>query len=231
MNGSTGAPVSTPTETVSSPLVTVMTQAGSGEVTRLLTAAAGGDPEAVNRLWAAVYDELHRLARHQLAREGPGCALDSTTLVHEAYLRMMGPDAGEWENRRHFFGAAARAMRHIRVDDARRRGIRRGREHPPETTGDPQPCFDDDPLEILAVDEALRALEQVAPRRAEVVLLRYFVGLTIDETAAVLGVAPRTVDEEWRFAKAWLHRELSKGGSTWILKADGDETGDGLTGV
>lgn len=209
-----------------------MAPAGSDDVTRLLTAAAGGDPAAVNRLWSAVYEELHRLARYQLARERGRCSLDSTTLVHEAYLRLVGPEPVEWENRRHFFGAAARAMRQIRVDDARRRGsAKRGGNHQPGSLEDPPPFFDDDPLEVLAVDEALRALEQVAPRRAEVVLLRYFIGLSVNETAAVLDIAPRTVDEEWRFARAWLHRELSRGGTTRIMRADGDGAGDDPQGV
>lgn len=206
--------------------------AGSGDVTRLLRAAASGEPAAVGALWSAVYEELRRLARQQLAREGPGCSLDSTALVHEAYLRMVGPGPVVWENRRHFFGAAARAMRQIRVDDARRRGrARGGREPEPGPAGGQAPSFDDDPLEVLAVDEALRALERVAPRRAEVVLLRYFGGLSVDETAAVLDVAPRTVDEEWRFARAWLHRELSKGGSTRILRAEGHDAGDDRAGL
>ncbi len=209
-----------------------MADSPPGEVTRLLAAAVTGDSAAVDRLWSAVYDELRRLARYQLTREGGNCSLDSTTLVHEAYLRLVGPEPVQWENRRHFFGAAARAMRQIRVDDARRRGCaRRGRDHELSPLDDQQPFLDDDPIEVLAVDEAIRTLEQVAPRRAEVVMLRYFVGLSIDETAEVLNIAPRTVDEEWRFAKAWLHRELSKGGSTRILRTDGHDAGHDPKGV
>lgn len=212
--------------------VSTMADSGSGEVTRLLTAAARGDSAAANRVWSAVYDELHRLARQQLAREGGRCSFDSTTLVHEAYLRLVGPGPVAWDSRRHFFGAAARAMRNIRVDDARRRGrVRRGSNHRPGPLVEEQPIFDDDPLEVLAVDEAVQALEQAEPRRAEVVLLRYFVGLSVDETAAVLDISPRTVDDEWRFAKAWLHRELTKGESTATMRVDGYDAGDDPKGL
>ncbi len=183
-----------------------------GPVTQLLVAAGRGDAAAADRLWSAVYDELRRVARCQLAREGPGCTLDSTSLVHEAFLRLTGDEPIEWANRRHFFGAAARAMRRIRVDDARKRGrFKRGGGQQPELSNEEPPVFDDDPVEVLAVDEALQNLEHTAPRQAEVVMLRYFAGLSVDETAGALDVSPRTVDYEWRFARAWLHRELSKG--------------------
>jgi len=189
-----------------------MASTNTGSVTQLLFAAGKGDATAANRLWSAVYDELHRLARGQLAREGRGCALDSTSLVHEAYLRLVGSEPVEWENRRHFFGAAARAMRQIRVDDARKRGrVKRGGEHRPSPLNAEPPIFSDDPTEVLAVDEALKTLEQTAPRQAQVVMLRYFAGLSVDETAAAMNISPRTVDAEWRFARAWLHREFSKG--------------------
>lgn len=209
-----------------------MAQAGSGDVTRLLAAAGGGDPAAVDRLWAAVYDELRRLAQHQLAREGGRCSLETTTLVHEAYLRLVGPEPVEWDNRRHFFGAAARAMRRIRVDDARKRkSARRGGNQEPGPLDDQLPVFEGDPLEVLAVDEAVEELERSAPRRAEVVMLRYFAGLSVDETAEVLGVAPRTVDAEWRFARAWLHRALSRDGSKPIARTDGHDAEHDATGV
>ncbi len=208
-------------------------------VTQLLDAAAQGDAAAVNRLWSTVYEELHDLARAQLAREGPGCSLQSTSLVNEAYLRLIGDGHVEWANRRHFFSAAAKAMRRICVDDARRRErLKRGggpaqpvgpadasdwsARAPGTLLGDP-PAPEQDPAEVLAIDEALQKLEQTDPRRAELVMLRYFAGLSIDETAAALGVSPRTVDTEWRFAKAWLHRELSKGSSTWCGRSDGDD--------
>ena len=181
-------------------------------LTQLLVATRQGDRLAADRLWSTVYDELHRLAQWQLAREGPRCNFDSTSLVHEAFLRLIGDEPVEWANRRHFFGAAARAMRRIRVDDARRRGrLRHGGGRQPDPISEDPPVFGDDPTEVLAIDEALQSLERAAPRQAEVVMLRYFAGLSVDETAAALAVSPRTVDYEWRFARAWLHRELTKG--------------------
>jgi RNA polymerase sigma factor (TIGR02999 family) len=182
---------------------------------------------------------LHGLARAQLAQEGPGCSLQNTSLVNEAYLRLIGDGHVEWANRRHFFAAAAKAMRRICVDDARRRErLKRGggqaqpagpadasdrsARAPGTLLGDP-PAPEQDPAEVLAIDEALQKLEQDDPRRAELVMLRYFAGLSIDETAAALGVSARTVDTEWRFAKAWLHRELSKGSSTCCGRSDSDD--------
>ena len=188
-----------------------MADTDPGPVTQLLVAAGQGDAAAADRLWSTVYDELRRLARGQLAREHSGCSLDSTSLVHEAYLRLVGREPIEWANRRHFFAAAARAMRHIRVEDARRRGrFKRGGGRQASPLTDEPPIFDDDPVEVLAIDEALRNLEKVSPRQAEIVMLRYFAELSVDDTAEALGVSPRTVDYEWRFARAWLHRELSR---------------------
>ena len=181
-------------------------------VTQLLVAAGRGDARASSRLWTVVYEELRQLARRQLASEGPDCTFESTTLIHEAFLRLVGDEPVEWANRRHFFAAAARAMRHIRIDDARKRGrIKRGGDRQARPVNDELAIFDNDPMEVLAVDEALKKLEKVAPRQAEIVMLRYFAGLSIDETAQALEVSPRTVDYEWRFARAWLHRELSRG--------------------
>ncbi len=201
----------------------VMSQPVSA-VTQLLDAAAQGDAAAVNRLWSTVYEELHGLARAQLAREGPACSLQSTSLVNEAYLRLIGDGHVEWANRRHFFSAAAKAMRRICVDDARRRErLKRGSGQAPGTLLEDPPAARQDPAEVLAIDEVLQKLEQADPRRAELVMLRYFAGLSIDETAAALGVSARTVDTEWRFAKAWLHRELSKGSSTCCGRSDRDD--------
>jgi RNA polymerase sigma factor (TIGR02999 family) len=193
-------------------------------LTSLLDAAAHGDAAAVNKLWSSVYEELHRLAQTQLAQEGPGCSLQTTSLVNDAYLRLIGDGHVEWANRRHFFGAAAKAMRRILVDDARKRGrLKRGGGQPPVPLVDEPLVPGRDLAMVLAVDEALQELEKVDPPRAEIVMLRYFAGLSIDETAAALGVSPRTVDTGWRFARAWLHRELSKGDSTWRARADSDD--------
>lgn len=166
----------------------------------------------MNQLWALVYPELQRLAQAQLAGEPGGRTLQRTTLVHEAYLRLTAGEDVQWENRRHFFAAAAQAMRRIRVDYARKRKCQKrgGGEQPGPLVNEP-PVFDQDPAEVLGVHEAVTKLEQIDPRKAEVVVLRYFAGLTVKETAHVLGVSPKTVDNEWRFAKAWLLRDMSKG--------------------
>lgn len=191
-----------------------MSASDSESVTQLLVAAGDGDARANSRLWSRVYDELRRLARRQLADEGRDCLLESTSLVHEAFLRLVGDEPIEWANRRHFFAAAARAMRHIRVDDARKRGrIKRGGGQRPDSLPGEPTASEQDPLEALAIDESLKKLEQAAPRQAEIVMLRYFAGLSVDETAQVLGISPRTVAYEWRFARAWLHRELARGDS------------------
>lgn len=189
-----------------------MSGSSSQSVTRLLTAIGQGDEAARSKLWRLVYDELHHVARRQLAREAPGRTLQPTSLVHEVFLRLTAGGAVQFENRRHFFGAAARAMRQIRIDDARRRGrVKRGGGKRPGVVDQEPAVFDQDPAQVLAVDEALKRLEQMDPRKAEVVTLRYFTGLTEEETAAALDLSRRTVQMEWRLAKAWLHRELSKG--------------------
>ena len=181
-------------------------------VTQLLQALSQGHTSAQKELWSLIYEELHGLARGQMAKEPAGLTLQSTALVHEAYLRLIGDENVQWANRRHFFGAAANAMRRIRIDDARRRGRqKRGGGQQRVPIDEANAVLDQDPAQVLAIDEALTKLEQADPRKAEVVMLRYFAGLSVDETAEALGVAPRTVDSEWRFAKAWLHRELKRG--------------------
>ena len=201
-----------------------MAERAAGPITQLLDAVGGGDSEALNRLWSTVYDELHRLARSQLAQEGSGCSFQTTSLVNETYLRLIGDGDVSWANRRHFFGAAAKAMRRILVDDARmRERLKRGGGQAPGPLLDELPGPEQDPLKLLAISEALEKLEHVDPPRAEIAMLRYFAGLSIDETAAAINVSPRTVDTGWRFARAWLHRELSKGDSTWCGRGTHDE--------
>lgn len=201
-----------------------MTSRPSSPITQLLDAAALGDAAAANRLWPAIHEELHHLARAQLAHEGPGCSLQTTSLVNEAYIRLIGDGEIAWANRRHFFGAAAKAMRRILVDDARSRGrVKRGGGQKPGQLDEEPPASEENPLRLLAICEALEKLEQADPPRAEIVMMRYFAGLSIDETAAALGVSPRTVDTGWRFARAWLHRELSKGDSTWCGRASSND--------
>jgi RNA polymerase sigma factor (TIGR02999 family) len=180
---------------------------GMGEVTTILAAIEGGDPEAADQLLPLVYDELRRLAARKLAHEPPGQTLDATALVHEAYLRLVGPEDGKrWKSRGHFFAAAAEAMRRILVDRARRkRSLKRGGDlvrEDIETVELAAPQVADD---VLAVDEALDRLAEVDPPAAELVKLRYFAGLALPEVADVLDRSPRSADRLWAFARAWLH--------------------------
>lgn len=181
-------------------------------VTELLNAIERGDAAARDRLFVAVYDDLKRLAHGRLRAEANAQTLQTTALVHEAYLRLCGPRPPSYENRRHFFGIAARAMRQILVDHARERHAGRrggGVEH---VLLSDHPAADHDPVEVLAVDELIERLRAARPRHAEVVELRFFVGMTGEETAAVLGVSPRQVDKDWEVARAWLKAELGRDG-------------------
>ncbi len=192
-------------------------------VTQLLEAVSAGQASAQDKLWSAVYEELRGMAHKQMGHESPGHTMQSTALVHEAYLRLVGDEEVQWVNRRHFFAAAARAMRRIRIDEARRRGrVKRGGGRQRVAIDEAAVAFDQDPAELLAIDEALDELEKSDKRKAEIVLLRYFAGLTIDETAAALEVSARTVDNEWRFARAWLHRQLKSGDTTSAKEGAGD---------
>jgi RNA polymerase sigma factor (TIGR02999 family) len=181
------------------------------EVTRILSAVEQGDPHAAEQLLPVVYDELRKLAASQLAHETPGQTLQPTALVHEAFLRLV--DAGQaqsWDSRGHFFAAAARAMRRILVEAARRRKRRkRGGDRRRVELEDVAATVSAPPEEILALDEALTKLAQEHPRQAELVQLRYFAGLTVDEAARVLGISPSTADRHWTFARAWLYREMT----------------------
>jgi RNA polymerase sigma factor (TIGR02999 family) len=185
------------------------------DVTTILAAIDRGELHAAERLLPLVYDELRRLAAAQMAREKPGQTLDATALVHEAYVRLVGPaDERRWENRRHFFAAAAEAMRRILVEKARQRksakrggDVKRSPASPDELPGKPPA----EPLEILAVHEALDRLAAKSPRKAELVKLRYFLGCTIPEAADLLGIAPATAEEDWTYAKAWLRKHLDPG--------------------
>lgn len=189
-----------------------MSQHDPGEITRLLDAAAGGDPLAREQVWQAVYDELRKLAEAHLAHDGQRREVHPTTLVHEVYCRLFGSAPLELRSRGHFYTLCAAAMRRYCVDRARsdKRLKRGGGRRPLPLTE--EPCeAGRDPVEELAIDEALTRLESQDPRLAHVVKLRYYAGLTVDETAAVLNVSPRTVDNAWRFARTWLYRELVTG--------------------
>lgn len=176
------------------------------DVTILLDAAAAGDRHAAATVLPLVYDELRKLAAARMAGEPPGHTLDATALVHEAYLRLVGPeDRPRWEGRAHFFAAAAEAMRRILVDAARRRQTQKRGGAGERVTLDPDAvAAPEGPEDLLAIDEALDELAKSEPQLAELVKLRYFIGLTIPETADVLGVAPRTIDAWWAYARAWL---------------------------
>lgn len=185
-------------------------------LTQLLDAAREGDAAAVENLWPAAHESVRAIARAHLAQEGPDCALQATELVDEVYLRLGRRDGPRWENRRHFFGAVAKAIREILIDDARNaRRLKRGGGRAALTLEDDVAASEDEPALILAINEALDKLGRIDPLGAEVVKLRYFLGLSIDETAAAMDMSARTVDNKWRAARAWLHRELSKGNSTW----------------
>src|SRR5262245_7537261 len=179
------------------------------DVTRLLSAAAAGDPAATDQLLPLVYDELRRLAARELAGERPGQTLDATALVHEAYLRLVGPADQTWDGRRHFFAAAAEAMRRILIDTARRK------RRPKHGGGRARVDLDESIAagavrdDLLALDEALARFAEREPLKAELVKLRYFAGLTVPEAARLLDISVATAERHWAFARAWLYAALS----------------------
>lgn len=181
-------------------------------ITRILAAASRGDEDAAAELWNYVYEELRVLAAQKMAQNPPGRTLQPTDLVHEAYLRLVGEQEVLWDSRAHFFGAAARAMRNVLVDQARKKGrLKRGSLYQRIPIQDAATSFEAQSLDLLALDEALRKLGEEDPRMAQVALLRFFAGLTIEETAETLGVSTATVEREWCYARAWLYREIKKG--------------------
>jgi len=181
------------------------------DVTRILSAIDQGDPRAAEQLLPLVYGELRKLAAQKLAQEAPGQTLQATALVHEAYVRLVdGEKVHDWNSRGHFFAAAAEAMRRILVEQARRKGrLKRGGGKERLDIDDVEIAFEGPADDVLALDEALARLAQKHPEKAELVKLRYFAGLTVDEAAKVLGVSTSTVDRHWTYARAWLYRELS----------------------
>ncbi|MEM7248457.1 MAG: ECF-type sigma factor [Acidobacteriota bacterium] len=185
------------------------TQAEGGEITQLLARWKTGDEQALERLLPLVYDELKGLARHHLRRERQGHSLQGTALIHEAFLRLFTSSSQGYENRAHFFGAAARAMRRVLVDHARKR--RAGTRIPPEAKLPidvaVEPAIDPG-LDLLDLDQALDKLGELDPRLARVVELRCFVGMSIDETAALMNISAATVSREWKMARAFIAREI-----------------------
>jgi RNA polymerase sigma factor (TIGR02999 family) len=183
----------------------------SSHVTLLLEQARAGDTGVMDDLLPLLYDELRRLARAQRRRLRPHETLNTTAIVHEAYLKLTGRDGASYQNRLHFFRVAARAMRDIVVDYARRKqAAKRGGGTPDLSLDAAPPLPDIDAKEVLALHEALDRLEALDDRQARVVELRYFVGLTIAETAEVLGCSPATVKRDWTVARSWLFREMSE---------------------
>ena len=184
-----------------------------GEITHLLVSISQGDRYALNRLIPLVYTELRALAHRQLARIRPGDTLQTTALVHEAYFKLLGTARPEWHDRRHFFAVASRAMRQISVDYARRQTAqKRGGDAPPLTLDEQRLPVADRAPELVLLDQALTELESLSERPARVVELRFFGGLSVEETAAVLDVSERTVKREWQKARAFLFDSLRREG-------------------
>ncbi|MFN7948674.1 MAG: sigma-70 family RNA polymerase sigma factor [Blastocatellia bacterium] len=185
------------------------------DVTRMLVNWSNGDQSALDELLPLVYDELRRQAAVYLRRETPGHTLQATALVNEAFLRLIDQTQVNWQNRAHFFGAAARLMRqiliqHVRAKHAEKRGGEAQKLYLDEVSGLADNLAKEQTPDLIALDDALNDLAQVAPQQSRIVELRYFGGLSIEETAEVLGISPATVKREWTMAKAWLHREISK---------------------
>jgi RNA polymerase sigma factor (TIGR02999 family) len=191
------------------------------EVSRILVALDAGDARDAGRLLPLVYDELRHLAAARLGREKPGQTLTATALVHEAYLKLVGPDPSKpWNGRGHFFAAAAEAMRRILVDHARRKqAVANGGGLDREVL-DPQDLpftVERDPSEVLGIEEVLNQLAEKSPRKAELVKLRYFLDCTVPEAADILGISATTAEADWTYAKAWLRRRLGdRGGKNGI---------------
>lgn len=179
------------------------------DVTNLLEAMDHGDAQAADRLLPLVYDELRRMAAHKMSGEAHGQTLQPTALVHEAWLKLAGSGDHQWNDRTHFFAAAAEAMRRILVDNARRKRTQRhGGGQQRVEMPDIASAVDENDDKVLAVNEALDKFAMVDPQKAELVKLRYFVGMTIEEAGQVLGISERTAKRYWTFARAWLHEEI-----------------------
>ncbi len=181
------------------------------DVTRILNAIEGGDAGAAEQLLPLVYDELRVLAARKLSHERPGQTLQATALVHEAYIRLVGSEEKNWAGRRHFFAAAAEAMRRILVDNARRkRSIRHGGGRRKVELSDAFAVVEERRDELLGLDEALEKLGEEDASLAEVVKLRYFAGLTLDQAAEIMGIGRRTADRYWALGRAWLYQEMAR---------------------
>lgn len=180
-------------------------------VSHLLVDWGQGDQQAREALIPLVYDELRRLARRYLRRERPDHTLDSAALVHEAYLRLVRQETPQWQNRAHFFGVAAQLMRHILVDHARKHLAAKHGAGEPRLTLHPEIALPQNrEVDLVALDDALTRLAGLDPQQSRIIELRFFSGLSIQDTSVVLGISPATVKREWATARAWLHREMKK---------------------
>jgi RNA polymerase sigma factor (TIGR02999 family) len=189
-----------------------MTAPSREEVTRLLIEWNNGNKEAADTLMPVVYDELRRLAHHYMRRERPGQTLQTTALVNEAYIRLADYRKMHWQDRAHFFAVAAQAMRRILVERARKhQSAKRGGEPHQVSLDEPAIVSRQRVEEVMAVENALTSLEALDPRKGRIVELRFYGGLSVKETAEVLGISAPTVKREWRLAKAWLHRAVNEG--------------------
>lgn len=199
-----------------------MASSSRQHVAEVLSAANAGDPAAAEQLLPLVYSELRELARQRMARESPGLTLQPTALVHEAYLRLLGERQMQWANRAHFFAAAAQAMRRILIERARRQRSRK--KSSGELRGEtPKGSLSLDEIDLgseeqstdlIALEEALRRLQARDGRKCDIVMLRFFAGLTIEQTAEALNLSLTTVKDEWSFARAWLHSEIRRRGGS-----------------
>lgn len=183
-----------------------------GDVTRILANLNKGDRQAADDLLKAVYDELRCLAARKIARERPGQTLQATALVHEAYLRLLGDEQARWDNRGHFFAAAAEAMRRILVEVARRKGrIKHGGGRQRQELDEADHIELPADIDLVALDEALEKFSREDSIKAQLVKLRYFTGLTVEQAGEILDISRATADRYWQYARAWLYHEISKG--------------------
>ena len=181
------------------------------DIIALLRAWSDGDQSALDRLTPIVYHELHRLARRYMKFERPGHSLQATALVNEAYMRLVDYERMHWQNRAHFFAVSAQLMRRILVERARRHNLKRGGGMPHVSLEEAAIVGDDPGTDMVALDDAMNALSRIDPRKVQVVEMRFFGGLSVEETAEVLKVSTVTVKRDWRAARAWLYRELTGG--------------------
>jgi RNA polymerase sigma factor (TIGR02999 family) len=192
----------------------MMTSQISKQITQLLAGWERGDPDALNELTPVVYNELHRIAHRYMRRERPGHTLQTSDLINEAYIRLIDQRAAHWRNRAHFFAIAAKQMRRILVDRARARGYAKRGANPLQVSLDEGMAVSGKKSpDMVALDDALKELEAMDARKSRIVEMRFFGGLSLEETAEALGISVPTVEREWRSARAWLHKAMTTGHS------------------